>query len=72
MISLLTREGERTGGWKWDAYPRPQLVRKDWQNLNGLWKFGTDPERTNEQILVPFCPESRLIRSAVPPVHERP
>ncbi len=21
----------------WQEYPRPQLVRKDWQNLNGLW-----------------------------------
>jgi len=21
-------------------YPRPQLVRKDWVNLNGEWKFG--------------------------------
>lgn len=20
-------------------YPRPQLVRKEWQNLNGLWQF---------------------------------
>ena len=61
MRSLLTREGEITGG-KWDAYPRPQMVREGWQNLNGLWDFGTDPERLNEEILVPFCPESRLSR----------
>jgi hypothetical protein len=20
-------------------YPRPQMVRKDWQNLNGLWEY---------------------------------
>src|SRR5689334_522728 len=20
-------------------YPRPQMVRKDWQNLNGVWEF---------------------------------
>ena len=20
-------------------YPRPQMVRKEWQNLNGLWEF---------------------------------
>ena len=20
-------------------YPRPVLVRKDWKNLNGLWKY---------------------------------
>src|SRR5713226_7307506 len=49
-------------------YPRPQMVRKDWQNLNGLWQlafakegepapFGKDlPER----ILVPFPVESAL------------
>jgi hypothetical protein len=23
-------------------YPRPQFVRKDWQNLNGLWEFAFD------------------------------
>src|SRR6185369_11846814 len=21
-------------------YPRPQMVRKEWRNLNGLWSFG--------------------------------
>src|ERR1043166_4308254 len=24
-------------------YPRPQLVRKDWQNLNGLWDYAIRP-----------------------------
>jgi hypothetical protein len=23
----------------WQEYPRPQLERKDWINLNGLWKY---------------------------------
>ena len=23
----------------WKEYPRPQMVRKDWLNLNGLWDF---------------------------------
>ena len=62
MKPLYTAAGEKTGGRKWDAYPRPQMVREGWQNLNGLWDFGTDPERLNEQILVPFCPESLLSR----------
>ncbi|MBP1649340.1 MAG: beta-galactosidase/beta-glucuronidase, partial [Bacteroidetes bacterium] len=22
-------------------YPRPQFVRRDWMNLNGLWQFDT-------------------------------
>ena len=25
-------------------YPRPQFVRKDWGNLNGMWKFEFDDD----------------------------
>ena len=47
-------------------YPRPQMRRPDWKNLNGLWKFSI--RATNEpqlskwegEILVPFCIESAL------------
>ena len=47
-------------------YPRPQLVRKDWVNLNGLWQYAItskDAERPTKwdgEILVPFCIESAL------------
>ena len=49
-------------------YPRPQLVRDDWQNLNGVWEFtsasvGESPPtglELDEEILVPFPPESAL------------
>lgn len=48
-------------------YPRPQLVRKNWQNLNGLWKYSlteksatTVPAKFEDQILVPFPYESSL------------
>jgi hypothetical protein len=49
-------------------YPRPQLVRKDWLNLNGLWqlsfgKKGDAPpigKKLSRQILVPFPVESAL------------
>ena len=47
-------------------YPRPQMVRKDWQNLNGLWdyaitaKAAAQPARWDGQILVPFPIESAL------------
>ncbi len=53
-------------------YPRPQLVRQSWLNLNGTWEFELDPGVSGEQrdfhlgapyskkILVPFCPESEL------------
>jgi len=47
-------------------YPRPQMVREKWQNLNGLWQYGTtkpedaSPANFAGQILVPFCYESAL------------
>ncbi len=47
-------------------YPRPQLVRPDWLNLNGLWNYAVTPQAflavTNfdGQILVPFPIESAL------------
>jgi len=53
-------------------YPRPQLVRPDWMNLNGIWEFEIDHGRSGRErkvteasslkdsILVPFCPESEL------------
>lgn len=51
-----------------DEYPRPQMVRKEWMNLNGIWDLrkGTkgenyDPGFTfNQKILVPFPIESAL------------
>lgn len=24
----------------WQSYPRPQLQRSQWMNLNGLWQYG--------------------------------
>lgn len=40
-------------------YPRPQMVRKEWRNLNGVWDVQlTDTAR--RQILVPFPVESAL------------
>ncbi|MBT1697220.1 beta-galactosidase [Fulvivirgaceae bacterium PWU4] len=47
-------------------YPRPQLVRSVWMNLNGLWDFAIRPEAENipsafeAKILVPFAVESAL------------
>src|SRR4051812_18788795 len=49
-------------------YPRPQMVRKHWQNLNGLWQFASADDVKDApvgtdlagQILVPFCMESAL------------
>jgi hypothetical protein len=47
-------------------YPRPQLVRADWLNLNGLWDYaitpasGSQPPEFAGKILVPFPVESVL------------
>ena len=47
-------------------YPRPQLVRSQWQNLNGLWSYAITeqsvvvPSSYDGSILVPFPIESAL------------
>ena len=49
-------------------YPRPQMVRSNWLNLNGIWQFqsgnSNDPVPTNQvlssEILVPFPMESAI------------
>jgi hypothetical protein len=49
-------------------YPRPQLVREQWLNLNGLWQFAIAQENEPppigkdlpDEILVPFPVESAL------------
>jgi beta-galactosidase/beta-glucuronidase len=48
-------------------YPRPQLVRKQWLNLNGLWQYAvtpltvqTPPAASDGEILVPFPFQSAL------------
>ncbi|WP_346238471.1 glycoside hydrolase family 2 protein [Niabella insulamsoli] len=50
----------------WQQYPRPQLKRNAWMNLNGLWDYSITrknkpvPASYDGQILVPFCVESSL------------
>lgn len=47
-------------------YPRPQMKRTEWKNLNGLWDYAvvpaghSRPRQWEEGILVPFAIESAL------------
>ena len=48
-----------------EEYPRPQMTRESYLNLNGTWEYAiteTDapPENYDGEILVPFSPESVL------------
>lgn len=54
-------------------HPKPQFCRENWENLNGPWQFEIDNGRSGlarglarqdtklaQQIVVPFCPQSKL------------
>ncbi|WP_236025672.1 glycoside hydrolase family 2 protein [Algoriphagus oliviformis] len=59
-------------------YPRPQLVREAWQNLNGQWDFAILPKGSSPEtgfagkITVPFAVESLLsgVQKTVGPDNE--
>ena len=64
--ALMTKRGEallRSGETPWTKYPRPQMRRNSYVNLNGEWDFAAQkepPETYPQKIRVPFPPESRL------------
>jgi hypothetical protein len=53
-------------------YPRPQMVRPAWQNLNGQWEYAVldaaapEPQAFTGHILVPFAIQSQLSGVAAP------
>ncbi len=64
---VMTKWGkEVTPANAWREYPRPQLVRENWLNLNGLWDYAIvplaapAPAKYDGEILVPYCVESAL------------
>ena len=58
-VKLMTVEGENLSGTPWEVYPRPQMRRDSFLNLNGCWNFAVSFENKG-LIRVPFCPESQL------------
>ena len=49
----------------WMQYPRPDMIRNAWLNLNGLWNYAitrkeTKPEKWDGSILVPYPIESAI------------
>lgn len=63
----LTRYGTEAADQSkvsWPEYPRPQLVRDNWQNLNGVWDLKIRDKdgfvQYQGDIQVPFSPESIL------------
>ena len=66
---MLTTWGEKvTSENCWRSYPRPQMVRDGWTNLNGEWDYAVTsvtntpglPEKWDGKIRVPFPMESAL------------
>ena len=58
LAKLTTAQGEALSETPWQVYPRPQLKRDGYLNLNGTWELEADGYKG--PIIVPFCPESRL------------
>ena len=64
-------------------HPRPDMVRADWQSLNGSWEFEFDDadkgqaerwhagsRKFSKKILVPYCFQSKLSGIADPAFHD--
>ena len=65
MTKLMTPWGEKLDAQNvLKEYPRPQMVRNSYENLNGYWdcSFTSDGEKPGswQPILVPFSPEAPL------------
>lgn len=68
---LTTDWTENVGTNPWPEYPRPQLQRSQWQNLNGIWEYRnagnaaaiqTPPfgQSLDTEVMIPSCLESGL------------
>ena len=46
-------------------YPRPQMVRKEWTNLNGLWQYAVRPKDASRKPEKWDGRDSRAVRDRV-------
>ena len=68
LQELWTPEGELLKNnpeiQPWNVYPRPQMKRDNWLNLNGRWELSVQSFYSageyEGEIRVPFCPEAPL------------
>ena len=60
LQELKTFRGEALTETPWTIYPRPQMKRDSYLNLNGTWDFSHEDGEHFTAITLPFCPESAL------------
>ena len=60
LNNMYTTQGEALTDTPWEIYPRPQLRRESYMNLNGIWELSVEGQAEPFSIQVPFCPESKL------------
>ena len=65
MQELYTKEAISIPDIPWNVYPRPQMKRRRWLCLNGMWQLSAGGE--SSRIRVPFCAESLLSGVKTPP-----
>ncbi|OOQ87053.1 hydrolase [Penicillium brasilianum] len=68
---LTTPWTDKVGTDPWPEYPRPQMQRSQWQNLNGIWQYrnasslaeAQNPpfgQELGQEVLIPSCLESGI------------
>lgn len=68
---LTTPWTDKVGTDPWPEYPRPQMQRAQWQNLNGVWQYQNASglnavqsppfgQELAQEVLIPSCLESGL------------
>ena len=86
LAATLAAQGQMSTRWTaqvsqtepWPDYPRPQMVRAQWLNLNGPWDYAVvpgdqmGPGAYTGKILVPFALESALsgVKRALKPTEQ--